>query len=93
MGSSVGRNLGLVVALLILCLVGIATAGEQFASIDNALTILRLASVIGVVSVGHDVRDHRRRDRPLGRRDRGAGVGLGDHPGHPDDGARTTTGR
>ena len=43
MGSSVGRNLGLVVALLILCLVGVATAGEQFASIDNALTILRLA--------------------------------------------------
>ena len=35
-----------------LCLVGVATAGEQFASIDNALTILRLASVIGVVSIG-----------------------------------------
>jgi ribose transport system permease protein len=52
MGSSVGRNLGLVVALLILCLVGIATAGQQFASIDNGLTILRLAAVIGVVSVG-----------------------------------------
>jgi ribose transport system permease protein len=52
MGSSVGRNLGLVVALFILCLVGIATAGQQFASIDNALTILRLAAVIGVVSVG-----------------------------------------
>jgi ribose transport system permease protein len=52
MGSSVGRNLGLVVALFILCLVGIATAGQEFASIDNALTILRLAAVIGVVSVG-----------------------------------------
>ena len=52
MGSSVGRNLGLVVALFVLCLVGIATAGQQFASIDNALTILRLAAVIGVVSVG-----------------------------------------
>jgi ribose transport system permease protein len=52
LGSSVGRNLGLVVALIILCIVGIATAGEQFASIDNGLTILRLASVIGVVSVG-----------------------------------------
>jgi ribose transport system permease protein len=52
LGSSVGRNLGLVVALLILCGVGIWTAGEQFASVDNALTILRLASVIGVVSVG-----------------------------------------
>ncbi|HET6626704.1 MAG TPA: ABC transporter permease [Nocardioidaceae bacterium] len=52
MGSSFGRNLGLVVALVLLCLVGIATAGEQFASIDNMLTILRLASVIGVVSIG-----------------------------------------
>src|SRR4051794_13603800 len=52
MSSSVGRNLGLVVALFALCLVGVATAGEQFASIDNALTILRLAAVIGVVSVG-----------------------------------------
>ena len=52
MGSSVGRNLGLIVALLILCLVGFATAGEQFASLDNALTILRLAAVVGVVSVG-----------------------------------------
>ena len=52
MSSSIGRNLGLVVALIILCIVGIATAGEQFASIDNGLTILRLASVIGVVSIG-----------------------------------------
>jgi ribose transport system permease protein len=52
MASSVGRNLGLVVALVILCLVGIGTAGEQFASIDNLLTILRLAAVIGVVSIG-----------------------------------------
>ena len=52
MGSSVGRNAGLVVALLILCGVGAWTAGDNFASTDNALTILRLASVIGVVSVG-----------------------------------------
>jgi ribose transport system permease protein len=52
MGSSVGRNLGLVVALFLLCLVGVATAGQQFASLDNALTILRLGAVIGVVSIG-----------------------------------------
>ncbi len=52
LGSSVGRNLGLVVALIVLCLVGVATAGEQFGTLDNGLTILRLASVIGVVSVG-----------------------------------------
>ena len=48
----VGRNLGLVVALLILCVVGALTAGDNFASVDNVLTILRLASVIGVVTVG-----------------------------------------
>ena len=52
MGSSVGRNLGLVVALVVLCVVGVATAGQQFTSVDNGLTILRLAAVIGVVSVG-----------------------------------------
>ena len=52
MSSSFGRNLGLVLALLILCFVGFGTAGEQFASVDNMLTILRLASVIGVVSIG-----------------------------------------
>jgi ribose transport system permease protein len=52
MSSPAGRNVGLVVALVILCGVGVATAGGQFASVDNALTILRLASVIGVVSIG-----------------------------------------
>ena len=46
------RNLGLVIALVLLCVVGVATAGDRFASIDNALTILRLASVIGVISIG-----------------------------------------
>jgi ribose transport system permease protein len=32
--------------------VGVITAGDRFASTDNVLTILRLASVIGVVSIG-----------------------------------------
>lgn len=52
MGTSAGRNLGLVMALLVLCAVGAATAGERFVSLDNMLTILRLASVIGVISIG-----------------------------------------
>lgn len=52
LAGSAGRNLGLVIALVILCIVGLATAGERFGSLDNAMTILRLASVIGVVSVG-----------------------------------------
>lgn len=47
-----GRNVGLVIALLVLCAVGFATAGEQFASVDNVMTILRLAAVIGVLSIG-----------------------------------------
>ncbi len=52
LAGSAGRNLGLVIALLILCAAGLWTAGDRFASVDNAMTILRFASVIGVVSVG-----------------------------------------
>jgi ribose transport system permease protein len=48
----VARNLGLVIALIVLCVVGIITAGDRFASTDNVLTILRLAAVVGVVSIG-----------------------------------------
>jgi ribose transport system permease protein len=52
LASPAGRNTGLVVALVLLCLAGVVTAGDRFADIDNVLTILRLAAVIGVVSVG-----------------------------------------
>ncbi|AEG44926.1 ABC transporter permease [Isoptericola variabilis] len=52
LGGSVGRNLGLVVALLLLCAVGIITGGDRFANLGNMLTILRLAAVIGVLGVG-----------------------------------------
>jgi ribose transport system permease protein len=53
-GGSIGvaRNLGLVIALAILCIVGIITAGDRFASTDNLMTILRLAAAIGVVAIG-----------------------------------------
>ncbi|NUR82199.1 MAG: ABC transporter permease, partial [Dermatophilaceae bacterium] len=47
-----GRSAGLVLALVLLVVVGIVTAGDRFASPDNALTILRLGATIGVVSVG-----------------------------------------
>src|SRR5436190_278013 len=50
--TAAGRNLGLVVALVLLCIAGVITAGDRFADINNVLTILRLAAVIGVVSVG-----------------------------------------
>ncbi|ROS78414.1 ABC transporter permease [Cellulomonas sp. PhB143] len=52
LGGGVGRNAGLVLALLLLCVVGYATAGERFLSVDNFLTILRLAAVLGVLAVG-----------------------------------------
>jgi ribose transport system permease protein len=52
LAGPLGRNLGLIIALVILCIVGVATAGDRFASVENVLTILRLASVIGVVSIG-----------------------------------------
>ena len=50
--SGAARNVGLVLALVLLCAVGLVTAGDRFASVPNLLTILRLASVIGVVSIG-----------------------------------------
>jgi ribose transport system permease protein len=52
MAGPIGRNLGLVVGLAILCVVGLITAGDRFADVDNVLTIFRLAAVIGVVSIG-----------------------------------------
>lgn len=52
LAGGAGRNVGLVIALALVCLVGFATAGEQFASVDNVMTILRLAAVIGVLSIG-----------------------------------------
>ncbi|WQB71997.1 ABC transporter permease [Microbacterium invictum] len=52
MSGSVGRNLGLVLALLLLVVVGAVTAPDTFTSLDNMLTILRQASIIGVVSIG-----------------------------------------
>ena len=52
LGGSVGRNLGLVIALLVLVVIGTVTAGDRFANIDNVLTIIRYASIIGVISIG-----------------------------------------
>jgi ribose transport system permease protein len=50
--TSMGRNLGLVIALLLICLVGVVTAGDRFATTANTLTILKLAATVGVVSIG-----------------------------------------
>ncbi len=52
MSGSVGLNLGMIIALALLCVVGAVTAGDRFVDVNNVLTILRLAAVIGVVSIG-----------------------------------------
>nr|WP_216647880.1 ABC transporter permease [Isoptericola chiayiensis] len=46
------RNLGLVAALLLLCLVGFLTGGDRFASVQNLMIVLSLASVTGVIAIG-----------------------------------------
>lgn len=50
--GSGGRNLGLVIALALLLVVGAVTSGDRFLNLENMLTILRYASIIGVVSIG-----------------------------------------
>jgi ribose transport system permease protein len=52
LGGSIGRNLGLVIALVVLIAIGAITAGDRFMSVDNFLTIIRYASIIGVISIG-----------------------------------------
>jgi ribose transport system permease protein len=52
LGGSVGRNLGLVIALLLVVLVGAITAGDRFTNFENFVTIVRFASIIGVISIG-----------------------------------------
>src|SRR5699024_4250982 len=51
-GTGLRRNLGLVLALVLICVVGALTSGDRFVDADNAMTILRAAAVIGVVSIG-----------------------------------------
>jgi ribose transport system permease protein len=46
-----GRNLGLVAVLVLLGIVGVATA-DTFLTTSNVLTILTSASIIGVITVG-----------------------------------------
>jgi ribose transport system permease protein len=52
MSGSAGRNLGLVLALLAIVAVGAATAPDTFLGVSNMLTVLRQASIIGVISIG-----------------------------------------
>jgi ribose transport system permease protein len=52
LGSAAGRNIGLVIALLLLIVVGAVTSGDRFTNLSNVLTIVRLASVTGVLAIG-----------------------------------------
>lgn len=52
LSSGAGRNAGLVIALLLLFAIGAATAQGRFVNPDNVVTIIRYASIIGVVSIG-----------------------------------------
>jgi ribose transport system permease protein len=52
MSGSAGRNLGLVLALLAIVAVGAVTAPDTFLGVSNMLTVLRQASIIGVISIG-----------------------------------------
>lgn len=46
------RNFGLIIALALLVIVGAITAGDNFMNMGNFFTILRYASILGVLSIG-----------------------------------------
>lgn len=52
LSGSTGRNLGLIIALLLIILGGIITRPDRMTDLDTILTIVRYASIIGVVSLG-----------------------------------------
>ncbi len=52
LSGSAGRNLGLVVALILIIIVGWITAGQTFMNVENFLTIIRLGSILGVIAIG-----------------------------------------
>ena len=52
LSTPAGRHTGLVVALLLLCAIGMITAPDRFGSTANATNILSVAAVAGVLSIG-----------------------------------------
>jgi len=52
LGGAAGRNIGLFVVLIVIFIIGAVTIGENFLSTSNFLTIVRYATVTGVVSIG-----------------------------------------
>lgn len=52
LAGSAGRNLGLVIALVLIVIVGAITGGERFLDLGNFVTIVRYGSILGVVAIG-----------------------------------------
>jgi len=51
-GSGATQHIALLVALAVLFVIGLTTKGDRFATSSNMVTILSLAAVIGVITVG-----------------------------------------
>lgn len=47
-----GRNIGLIIALLVLVVIGWITGGDRFMDWKNVETIVRYGSILGVVAIG-----------------------------------------
>ena len=52
LAGSAGRNLGLVIALVLIMIVGAITGGERFLDPGNFVTIVRYGSILGVIAIG-----------------------------------------
>lgn len=52
LSGSTGRNLGLVIALALIVIAGIITRPDRMTDPETILTIVRFASIIGVISIG-----------------------------------------
>lgn len=52
LSSPAGRHIGLIIALAVLIAVGLITAGDRFGTGSNLRTVLTLAVVTGVLSIG-----------------------------------------
>lgn len=50
--GAAGRNAGLIIALALLVIAGAVTSGDRFLDLNNFSTIIRYASIIGVISIG-----------------------------------------
>ncbi|WP_413451051.1 ABC transporter permease [Georgenia phoenicis] len=51
-GGGALRSLGLVIAVVLIGVAGVVTAGDRFLSASNITTILALAATIGIISIG-----------------------------------------